>query len=421
MVRKSSYPRDIAIVSVIFIFLIIFLALVNLYISIQLRKALVGYHEEQLYILARLCSNYLTHPEREDFFKKIGKSFNLERLILTDSLDNKIYDSAGLSRIPGNIWEDTRQFIKLPEPGKFLQIEDDFVYHNPQPNFYLYLFNRTDFLAIDSIFRWHIIYITISLVLISFLAFFLIRNLFLPMRYVANLAQRYGIEMDKEDFIAMTFGELFSKIKEKEKELRELSAYIAHEFRNSLATISGLARLIEKGKKEPVEIIKECKIMENMITSLLEYSRPVKLFKTEFFLIDLLEEGIRKINIPEKIKIVKEYHYQDKIHADHELLLSAIINILKNSVEAIPDEGTVKLTTEKEGNFAVISIMDTGRGIPQEEIPNIFSPFYSSKKDGVGLGLALVKKVIDLHEGKITVRSELSKGTEFVIRIPIYP
>ncbi len=421
MAKKSNYPRDISIVSAVFIFLIIFLAIVNLYIGTQLRKTFLNSQQEKIYSIARICGYYLNNPDSAKALKIISESFNIGRLVISDSLDRKIYDSAISVKIPGIIFDETKKFSKLPAPGDIMQVSNDIVYHNPQPDFYLYLFNLTNYATVDNVFRWHLIYITLSLVFISFLGFFLLRNLFLPMQYVAGVARKYGIEMKKEDFVSTTFGEIFNKMKEKEKELLELSAYIAHEFRNSLATITGLAHLIEKGKKEPSEIIKECNIMNNLITSLIEYARPMKFIKTEFELSSLIEEVIKKANIPDEIKVEKNYKYQGKIFADYELMSSAIINILKNSVEAMGSDGKIRITTDIDEDVVLISIADTGKGIPSDMIKNIFSPFYSGKKEGTGLGLAFVKKVIDIHNGKITVDSKVGRGTEFLIKIPLNP
>ncbi|MEO0095380.1 MAG: ATP-binding protein [candidate division WOR-3 bacterium] len=421
MAKKSNYPRDISIVSAVFIFLIIFLAIVNLYIGTQLRKTFLNSQQEKIYSIARICGYYLNNPDSAKALKLISESFNIGRLIISDSLDRKIYDSAISVKIPGIIFDETKKFSKLPAPGDIMQVSNDIVYHNPQPDFYLYLFNLTNYATIDNVFRWHLIYITLSLVFISFLGFFLLRNLFLPMQYVAGVARKYGIEMKKEDFVSTTFGEIFNKMKEKEKELLELSAYIAHEFRNSLATITGLAHLIEKGKKEPSEIIKECNIMNNLITSLIEYARPMKFIKTEFELSTLIEEVIKKANIPDEIKVEKNYKYQGKIFADYELMSSAIINILKNSVEAMGSDGKIRITTDIEEDSVLISIADTGKGIQSDMIKNIFSPFYSGKKEGTGLGLAFVKKVIDIHDGRILVDSKVGRGTEFLIKIPLNP
>jgi len=419
MAKKSSYPQDIANISIIFICLIIFLAIVNLYVTNTLRTVFVNTHQERIASFARICSIYLNIPEKEKFIKPVAEVFNIGNIVITNSTGNKIYDS--FLKFPGIAFDNIGIFRKLPEPGKITQQGNNLVYHNPEPDFYLYLFDYPGYFTTDNLFRWHLIYITLSLIFISFLGFFLIRNLFLPMRYVANVAQKYGIEMKKEDFVSATFNEIFDKLRNKEKELLEFSAYIAHEFRNSLATITGLARLIQKGKKDPEEIIKECSIMEGLIANLLEYARPVKIMKNEFILGELLEEAIRKAEIPERIMVEKEYKCQDKIYADYELLLSAIINLLKNSIEAISASGKIKIATMSEEGSVIISIFDTGKGILEENLKNIFSPFYSDKKGGIGLGLAFVKKVIELHNGLISVQSTLEKGTEFIIKIPLNP
>lgn len=417
MTKKSSYPQNIALISIIFICLIIFLAIVNLYVTNALKNLFVNTYQTQIASFARVCGIYLNSPEKENVIKPLIEAFNLGNIVITDSTNNKIYDSS--LKLPGVSQDNISIFRSLPEPGKIIRQSNNLVYHNLEPDFYLYLFNCPEYFTTENLFRWHLIYITLSLILISFLGFFLIRDLFLPMRYVAKIAQRFGIEMQREDFVSVTFNEIFDKLKSKEKELLEFSAYIAHEFRNSLATITGLARLIQKGKKDPEEIIKECNIMEGLIVSLLEYARPVKLIKSEFVLNDLLTEAIKKVNIPAYITLENEHKYTGKIYADYELLLSAMINLLKNAAEAITTNGKIKITTMNEMDAVIISIADTGKGISDENLKNIFSPFYSNKKGGTGLGLAFVKKVIELHDGTISVHSQLDQGAEFNLKLPI--
>ncbi len=417
MAKTTSYPRNISIISVIFILLIVFLALINLYVSNQLRIAFINAQEERISSLANFCSSYIKNPDREKIFKMIVESFNIGGMVITDVAGNKLYDS--YTKFPGIYSDNTRMLRRLPESEKMVVNQNNIVYHNPDPEFYLYLFGYQRYETINNLFRWHLLYVTISLIFISFLGVFLIRNLFLPMRYVANVAQRYGIEMQREDFVPATFNEIFGKLKNKEKELLEFSAYIAHEFRNSLATITGLARLIQKGKKDPEEIIQECNTMEGLIKGLLEYSKPVKITKNEFELNELLEEAVRKVELPDWITMERDYAFTGTINADYELLLSAIVNLLRNSIEAIAGNGKISLKTMREQDAVLISIFDTGSGITEENIKDIFSPFYSNKKGGTGLGLAFVKKVVELHDGRITVQSMPSKGTEFLIRIPL--
>lgn len=417
MAKKSSYPQNIALIAIIFICLIIFLAIVNLYVTNTLRTLFINTYQGQISSIARVCGIYLNDPEKEKFIKPLMEAFNIGNIVITDSTGNKIYDS--FIKVPGITQDNIKMFRSLPEPGRSIQRGNNLVYHNLEPDFYLFLFNCPGYFTTENLFRWHLIYITLSLILISFLGFFLIRDLFLPMRYVARVAQRFGIEMQKEDFVSATFNEIFDKLKSKEKEVLEFSAYIAHEFRNSLATITGLARLIQKGKKDPEDILKECNIMEGLIASLLEYARPIKLMKNEFLLNELLNDAVKKVKIPEHITLENDYKYQDKIYADYELLLSAIINLLKNSVEAITAIGKIKITTMNQMDSVMISISDTGKGISEENLKNIFSPFYSNKKGGTGLGLAFVKKVIELHNGAITVHSRIDQGTEFSIILPV--
>lgn len=417
MAKKNSYPQNIALISIIFICLIIFLAMVNLYVTNVLKTSFVNTYQTQIASFANVCGIYLNSPEKENFIKPLIEAFRIGNIVIADSTGNKIYDSA--LKLPGVTQDNISIFRSLPEPGKIIRQGNNLVYHNLEPNFYLYLFNCPGYFTTENLFRWHLIYITLSLILISFLGFFLIKDLFLPMRYVARVAQRFGIEMQKEDFVYATFKEIFDKLKSSERELLEFSAYIAHEFRNSLATITGLARLIQKGKKNPEEIIKECHTMEGLISNLLEYARPLKLIKSEFVLNNLLTEAIKKVNIPAYITLENEYKYPGKIYADYELLLSAVTNLLKNSVEAITTNGKIKITTTNEMDAVIISIADTGKGISEENLKNIFSPFYSNKKSGTGLGLAFVKKVIELHDGTISVHSQLNQGTEFNIKLPI--
>ncbi len=417
MAKKSSYPQNIALIAIIFICLIIFLAIVNLYVTNTLRTLFINTYQGQVSSLARVCSIYLNDPDKEKFIKPLMEAFNIGNIVIADSNGNKIYDS--FIKVPGITQDNIKMFRSLPEPGKIVKQGNNLVYHNLEPDFFLFLFNCPGYFTTENLFRWHLIYITLSLILISFLGFFLIRDLFLPMRYVARVAQRFGIEMQKEDFVSATFNEIFDKLKSKEKEVLEFSAYIAHEFRNSLATITGLTRLIQKGKKDPEDILKECNIMEGLIASLLEYARPIKLMKNEFLLNDLLTEAVKKVDIPEYITLENDYKYQDKIYADYELLLSAIINILKNSVEAITTKGKIKISTMSETDSVMISISDTGKGISEDNLKNIFSPFYSNKEGGTGLGLAFVKKVIELHNGVITVHSRIDQGTEFNIKLPV--
>jgi len=426
---KSSYPRNISIIATVFIILIIFLALVNLYISIQFRNEFINYDRDKIISIATLCTHYFDTSDNQSelfsLFKNLSSAFNLQHIVLSDTLGQRIYDSRMLplelirstDRVDFSIY-----FKRMPEFGEVMQDGDTFIYLNPEPPFYLYTSLMSSYTVMyDKIFRWHIFYITISLLFTGFLGIFLIRNLFLPMRYVANLARDMGIEMKKEDFVSETFNEIFKKMKLKEETLVEFSSYIAHEFRNSIGTIIGLARLIEKGKKSASDIVRECRTMEDLITKLLEYSRPLKAVFMSVDLAQLINEALQKVSIPQRIEVSKKIETEmPQFLGDYELLLVAVTNLLKNGIEAIKDaKGLIDIEVGMHSDCVCISITDSGRGIDEQELNKIFSPFYSRKEEGMGLGLAYVKKIMDLHNGRIEVKSKKGQGTTFTLQLPI--
>jgi signal transduction histidine kinase len=422
---KASYPRNISIIASIFIFLILFLALVNFIINIQLRNEFFAYDKNRTVSIATLCAHYLERysGENELYFllRNVSSSFNLEHLIISDTLGNKIFDSWSHPleiKLQNKKIDYITEFKALPKANEVIQHSNNFIYHNTSPTFYLYMSLSPAYSVIfDRIFIWHIFYITISLLFVGFLGLFLIRNLFLPMRYVANVAKNLGVELKKEDFVSETFDEIFGKLKAREEMLVEFSSYIAHEFRNSIAAIIGLARLVEKGKKPALDIIKECRTMEDLITRLLEYSRPMKPMLSSVDIGQVIDDGLSRIALPDRINLTKRIpDHLPRIKADYDLLSAAIINILKNGLEAVAHKGAIHIEAGIEDDYLFIEISDTGAGIDNEDLNKIFSPFYSKKEMGMGLGLAYVWKIMELHNGKVEVESKKGTGSKFTLK-----
>ncbi len=354
----------------------------------------------------------------------MSNSFDVGHIIIADTLGNRIYDSRMLPlemSLSRDRIDFSKEFKNLPALGDITQNGDKFIYLNSEPPFYLYTSLQSPYtLTFDKIFRWHIFYITISLVFIGFLGIFLIRNLFLPMRYVTRLAKNMGIEMKKEDFVSETFNEIINKIKLKEETLVEFSAYVAHEFRNSIGAVIGLARLVEKGKKPASDIVKECRTMEELITKLLEYAEPLKAVAAPINIEHLLDDAIARVKMPEWIDVQKRIGRDiPPLLGDYELLLVVMTNLLKNSVEAIKEKkGIINIEVGKEGDYVCLVIADNGPGIDVQELDKIFRPFYSKKEGGMGLGLAYVKKIMELHNGRVDVESKKGQGTAFTVKFP---
>jgi signal transduction histidine kinase len=106
--------------------------------------------------------------------------------------------------------------------------------------------------------------------------------------------------------------------------------------------------------------------------------------------------------------------------ADEELLRQAFLNILQNACQAMPHGGTVTIRTEREERDAVrISIADEGVGIPHEDLEKIFKLYYTTKTEGTGIGLSLVYRIVQMHDGAIEARSEVGRGTTMIVRLPL--
>ncbi len=423
---RGSYPRDIGAVATIFIVLILFLAGFNLYVNFQFRSEFDRYDREAVIAITNVCRGYMNQGYRQQelafLLKNLSQSFNLQRLVLTDTLGNKIYDSQIHRNIPFGLseLEYSEHFISLPREQQMIQSGNDFVFRSVDPDILVYVSLSPAYSVLfGDIFRWHVFYITISLVFTGFLGFFLLRNLFLPMRYVTNLARDFGIEMKKEDFVSATFGEVYKKLKLREQMLVEFSSYVAHEFRNSLGAIIGLARLVEKGKKPAADIITECRSMEDLIARILEYSKPLKLNITAVDLNKVVEDALSRSSIPKRIQLLHKYKSElSSIKGDHELLCAAVANLLKNAKEAIRNKGSIEVETGEENNIVFLTIKDSGIGMDSQEAELIFNPFFSRKAEGMGLGLAYVRRIVDEHNGRIEVFSKRNRGSTFRLSFP---
>lgn len=423
--RQGTFLKDIGLISTIFIFLILFLAVLNFLISVRFRTEYQDQDRQRTASLAVLCAGYLERIEdpalRQYLMLNLKAAFDIERFLVIGPDGRTIYDSSmDLPGISTAQAIDIRQIFRtLPPPGRVVSRSNQCLYHDPEEEYYFYASYISGYGKLDALFTWHLIYVTISLIFVSFLGYYLIRNLFLPMRYAAGVATRYGIALKREDFVAETFNELFKKMKGQERLLTEFAAYIAHEFRNSIAAIAGHARLAEKGKKDSAAAIAaECRDMERLIAGLLEYARPVHLTPGPVDLAQLAED-IRQRSQPAAGVTIFTAVEPAMVQGDQDLLAAAALNLVRNAIEAVAESGgRVTIETGVESGIPFLAVADTGPGVDEAERDRIFSPFYSRKETGVGLGLALVKKVVEMHNARIEIESSPGKGSRFVIKFP---
>lgn len=214
---------------------------------------------------------------------------------------------------------------------------------------------------------------------------------------------------------------------EKLSAVGQLAAGIAHEIRNPLTSLKGFLQLIEisgEGKKEYFDIMKsEFGRIEQILNELLVLSKPQTVNKEICSLNCLLDHIITLLNTQAIIKNI----YIEKIDTSQNAYVyctssqikQVFINFLKNAIEAM-ESGKIAVNLRKDGEFAIVDILDEGCGIPDSLLARIGDPFFTTKETGTGLGLMVSYQIIDDHGGDIKVDSKEGEGTKFTIRLPLY-
>lgn len=210
----------------------------------------------------------------------------------------------------------------------------------------------------------------------------------------------------------------------------EMAASIAHEIRNPIAGVQSAIEIIKSELSENdtrIEIFNEInnqlKRANKAITDLLNYAKPSNPIFLPVNIKDLLQSTLT-LFIPQfqlkKIQYSFQYQTQDVIvQVDEKLLQQVFINLLLNAIDAIGENGFINILLERNSNEAYIKVSDNGVGIPEEIKESIFKPFFTTRHKGTGLGLAICKKIIEQHNGTISVESVYGKGTTFTISLPI--
>jgi signal transduction histidine kinase len=215
----------------------------------------------------------------------------------------------------------------------------------------------------------------------------------------------------------------------------EAAAMVGHDLRNPLQAISTSVYLGRKGYESlPPEYAKaaeehglvkwlslveeEIEYMDKIVSDLQDYAVPLKPDLSQVNIGQLLKDVLSKTQIPSNVNLSVHVDEGLQLMIDPGLMKRVFSNLIANAVQAMPEGGELTVDASKSDEEALVSFHDTGVGIPQEDFSKLFSPFFTTKAKGQGLGLAVCKRLVEAHGGEITVESRLGEGATFTIRLP---
>lgn len=269
------------------------------------------------------------------------------------------------------------------------------------------------------------------------------KQLIIPVNIERRYFEVYGVPIigtnDEWKGILLVFHDI-TELKKLEQMRKDFVANVSHELKTPITSIKGFSETLLDGAMENKQtlndflniILKESDRLQSLIQELLDLSKIEKqgfsLSIQQLDLADVLEDvvAIMKGKAAEK-EIVLEYKREDKpvyIEGDVHRLKQVFINIISNAISYTPNQGVVYISSADLDSTVLTEIRDTGIGIEAGEIPRIFERFYrvdkarSRNSGGTGLGLAIVKHLVEAHKGTISVKSEVGKGTAFIIELP---
>ncbi len=238
-----------------------------------------------------------------------------------------------------------------------------------------------------------------------------------------------------------TIKEQNEKILEADKVKNEFLANVSHELRTPLNSILGFSEILENGmygtlNEKQKEYINEIRVsglrLLGMINEILDISKieakAMKISRSRFS-IDVLYTEVCNVLAPlaakKNIKMIKDYEEDFEIYADYQKMQQIFYNLVSNAIKFTPEGGEILLGAENKKSKVILSVHDNGIGIDPKYHGKIFAKFvqldsaYTKKESSTGLGLTITKELVELHGGKITVKSEVNNGSTFIITLPV--
>ena len=206
----------------------------------------------------------------------------------------------------------------------------------------------------------------------------------------------------------------------------EMAATVAHEIRNPLGGIRGFAALLARDldtedprRRLVAKIEVGAKELERVVSELLEYTRPIQLRPRPVSCAALIDAALGYVETGDRpVAIVNGIEKSLHVHVDVDKMRQVFLNILLNAIQSIDGAGEIRISARAQERSVWVAIADTGCGMTPAQQEQVFSPFFTTKEKGTGLGLAVASKIVEAHGGAIEVESEPGNGSTFRVRLP---
>jgi len=208
----------------------------------------------------------------------------------------------------------------------------------------------------------------------------------------------------------------------------QMAAMVGHDLRNPLQAITGATYLLKDETLTPEERNETFRLIEGslqhaneLVSELLEYSREIHLALVEVTPKELTRNALDAVTVPETIRVQDQSQEKPTLLADLERMRRVFINLITNAIDAMPNGGTLTISSKESNGFVELVVADTGTGLDKQILENLWKPLQTTKTKGIGLGLPIVKRIVDAHNATIWVCSKTGVGTTVTIRLPLKP
>ncbi len=211
----------------------------------------------------------------------------------------------------------------------------------------------------------------------------------------------------------------------------QVAASVGHDLRGPLQSIINSAYLIgaivsdqqiplepSSEIRELLKIERQVTYMDGILNDIRDLARDLVPFANPVEISNLVDEALSMVRLPDKIRLSVNVDVKGPVSVDANMITRVLVNLITNAIQAMPGGGGLQISVHEFGDKISIEVKDTGIGVPEENLKRLFTPFFTTKPDGSGLDLAICKRIVEAHCGKISAESQVGKGTTFTVELP---